>query len=315
MSTYNEMLPYLEAADYDFHFWNAMRGKSESYDRITKGNVSGTGTYAMAPVTNNKYMTVLEKESLFRQIGTTLKAYGSGYRIFAKDCDDMAQWVAEGAEIPLYDGSEDFTQIAVDSHKLAVFIKTDEDFIRDASFDFEGYLIQRLAKNFSRAEDNAFINGSGNDMPTGILAETGGADIGLSASALTYDDVVRLYFAVKPEYRSKGIWLMNDETALTLRTLKDANGNYIWNHSNDTILGKKVCVSEFMPNAETGSKPIAFGDFSYYWIIGRRPVSVRAITEKFVVFDQIGHLAVEYLDGKLVRPEAIKVIQMADSVT
>lgn len=31
MSTYNEMLPYLEAADYDYHFWNAMRGKSESY--------------------------------------------------------------------------------------------------------------------------------------------------------------------------------------------------------------------------------------------------------------------------------------------
>ena len=35
--------------------------------------------------------------------------------------------------------------------------------------------------------------------------------------------------------------------------------------------------------------------------------------EKFVVYDQIGYLAFEFLDGKLVRKEAIKVIQMADA--
>ena len=310
MSTYNEMIPYIENGDYDYHFWNAMRGREKSYEHLSKGNVIGTGTYAMAPVSNNKYMAAVEKESLFRRIGTTIKAYGSGYRIFAKDCDDLAKWVPEGGEIPIYDGINDFTKKTVDSHKLAVFIKTDEDFVQDASFDFENYLIGRLAKNFGRAEDNAFINGTGKDMPTGILAENGGADVGVTTAALTYDDVVKLYFSVKPEYRRKGIWLMNDETALTLRTLKDSSGNYIWNHANDTILGKKIIISEFMPGATSGSKPIAFGDFSYYWVIGRHPVSVRTIKEKFVVYDQIGHLAVEYLDGKLVRPEAIKVMQM-----
>ena len=103
---------------------------------------------------------------------------------------------------------------------------------------------------------------------------------------------------------------MNDETALALRTLKDEGGNYIWNHANDTILGKKVCISEFMPSVESGSKPIVFGDFSYYWIVGRRPVSVRTLVEKFAMVDCIGYLAYEFLDGKLVRPEAIKVMEM-----
>lgn len=106
---------------------------------------------------------------------------------------------------------------------------------------------------------------------------------------------------------------MNDKTALALRKLKDNDGNYLWNQANDTILGKQVIISEYMPDVETGTKPIAFGDFSYYWIVGRKPVTVRTLLEKFVLYDQIGYLAFEFLDGKLVRNEAIKVIQMADA--
>lgn len=91
------------------------------------------------------------------------------------------------------------------------------------------------------------------------------------------------------------------------------DGNYLRNQANDTILGKQVIISEYMPDVETGTKPIAFGDFSYYWIVERKLVTVRTLLEKFVLYDQIGYLAFEFLDGKLVRNEAIKVIQMADA--
>ena len=134
--------------------------------------------------------------------------------------------------------------------------------------------------------------------------------MGVATAALTYDDVVKLFFSVKPKYRRRGVWLMNDETAYALRTIKDADGNYIWNHANDTILGKKVYVSEFMPGAQSGSKPIAFGDFRYYWIVGRSPVFIRPLVEKYIHIDCIGYRAYEFLDGKLVRPEAIKVMQI-----
>ena len=42
----------------------------------------------------------------------------------------------------------------------------------------------------------------------------------------------------------------------------------------------------------------------------RAPFSLRTLTEKFVLHDQIGYLALEYLDGKLVRSDAVKVLQM-----
>lgn len=62
-----------------------------------------------------------------------------------------------------------------------------------------------------------------------------------------------------------------------------------------------------MPN--TG-KIIAFGDFSYYWIINRMSIRVRALTELYIAYHQVGYLAHEYLDAKLIRSEAIKVLQI-----
>ena len=103
---------------------------------------------------------------------------------------------------------------------------------------------------------------------------------------------------------------MNDETAMTLRKLKDENGNYLWNHNSDTILGNPVVISEFMPCAGSEKKPVAFGDFSYYWVIDRRPVTMRPIVVRFAINDQIGYIAYEFLDGKLVRQQAIKVLRV-----
>lgn len=77
-----------------------------------------------------------------------------------------------------------------------------------------------------------------------------------------------------------------------------------------TILGKKVVISEFMPDAENGNKPIAFGDFSYYWIVDRKATSISTLVELFAELGQIGYLAYKFLDAKLIRKEAIKVIQM-----
>ena len=310
MKTYSEMLPYIEGRDYENHFWNAMRGKPGHKEFIAKGAESVTGAFTLTPKGQDKYMTAIKQESLFRNLATDIQVYDHDYRIKTVCSEDVAVWVPEGGTIPLSDGMGDFGDITLASHKLAAFLKLEDTLVRDPFFKIEDYLVKRLAKNFGRAEDNGFINGNGENMPTGILAETGGAEVGVTTNALTYDDVIKLFFSVKPEYRKNGTWLMNDETALALRTLKDDAGQPIWNQSNDTILGRKVYISEFMPGAESGSKPIAFGDFSYYWIVRRRPVSVRTLTEQFAMVECVGYLAYEFLDGKLIRPEAIKVMQM-----
>lgn len=42
-------------------------------------------------------------------MATVIRAYGSDYTLYAKDTDDLAQFVEEGGLIPVYDGIDDFT--------------------------------------------------------------------------------------------------------------------------------------------------------------------------------------------------------------
>ena len=313
MTVFNEKEYLIGTAEYGANFWNAMRGIQHAYDKIHGGANGNTGGYALPSGSNEKLQKAITQESLFRRMATVIKAYNGASRIFAKDCSDIAAWVPEGGSIPLQDGVNDFTRYAVDSHKLAVFVKLDDDFVHDAAFSVEDYLTERLAKNLAKSEDKGFVLGTGEHMPVGILDDTAGAKTGVTTSALCFDDVLRLYHSLDKEYRKNAVWLMNDETALTLRMVKDSAGNYLWNPSDNTILGKPVVISYDMPYVGAGAKPIVFGDFSYYWIIDRSPVSIQALKELFVTLDQVGYLATEFLDGKLIRRDALKALKISEA--
>lgn len=172
-----------------------------------------------------------------------------------------------------------FTRKRIECHRLAIIERLDVDFTSDISFDIEKYLIKVFAKRFGKSEEDAFINGSGVQMPTGILHDTDGAQTGVTADTITFDKVMELFFSVAPDYRKNGVWVMNDETACALHKLKDADGNYLWNQNSNTIMGKEVYISNAMPSIGAGAKPIAFGDFSYYWIVNSAPISVRTLQE------------------------------------
>ena len=58
----------------------------------------------MPNAAQNKFADALKKHSVFRNIATVINAYNVSYRILARDTTDLAQWVPENGEIPLYDG-------------------------------------------------------------------------------------------------------------------------------------------------------------------------------------------------------------------
>ena len=296
----------VESTTYKNEFWDKMmKGYSASQDTLVKGNI-GNGMFILPYDSNKKYNDIINCESIFRIIGTNIKTKDSDHDIWISDSDDTAEWSSNGLE-EIKNVVNDFNKKRIECHALSIISRMDEDIVHDAQFDIEDCLIKQFAKSFGKAEENAFINGTGDKMPTGILNDTDGAEVGTTTSKLTFDDVISLYFSVKSEYRTKGSWLMNDEIAKTLYTLKDADGNYLWNHNTNTIMGRPVFVINAMPSI---GKIIAFGDFSYYWIVTRMPISARSIQELFVANQQVGYLAQEYLDGKLIRNDAIKVLQL-----
>lgn len=260
--------------EYHSHFWDYLMGK-EGHEPFLDLGRNTTGAYVPPTTSSKKFEDKLKAESLFRQLATVHYAPNGPSSILVKVNTDSAEWVAPGGAINAYDAINDFSTYKLNDHKLAVIMLLDASFLHDNRYIFESYVTDRLVKDFSHAEERGFINGTGKDMPTGILAENGGAEVGVTANAITYENVIKLFFSAKPEYRKNGVWMMSSETALAIRSLTDAAGQPIWNHINDTILGKKVYISEYMPGAKAGNKPIAFGDFSFYWIVEHSDMTVQ----------------------------------------
>ena len=87
-----------------------------------------------------------------------------------------------------------FSQINLDAHKLHVAVKVTEELLYDNAFQLENYIIEEFYKALANAEEDAFINGNGTGKPLGILAASGGAEVGVttaSATAITADEVIK----------------------------------------------------------------------------------------------------------------------------
>ncbi len=66
-------------------------------------------------------------------------------------------------------GTPQVDRISIPLHELSALPKASQRLLDDSAFDVEGWLAQRIADKFSRAEAAAFIAGDGIDKPTGFL--------------------------------------------------------------------------------------------------------------------------------------------------
>ena len=303
----------LTTETYSRAFWNSMRSKNTDCSILEEAANLANGSYCLPEASADEYAAALAKENLFRRMATFVRATTSGGRIITSDTPVDADWVGEGGTVP--EAELMANRIALEEHKLACISVLDSNFVHDTGFNISDYLTRDFARIFGKAEEDAFLNGDGIGKLKGVLHATEGADVGVTAALtadIAFDEIHSLYFSLEPEYRSNAVWVMNDETALALRDLKDSTGNYLWRGASDALLGKPVIISNHMPSAASSAKPVVFGDFKYYWVVERQPLSVRALHEKYSFADKIGYFGMEILDGCLIRSEAIKALQMAE---
>lgn len=292
---------------YNRAFNKVLRGRASVTDTpdLVEGYVDRVDSYYLPTGFNGSFEDLITNANPFRKYGTIVKTFSSDATIKAFASKTSAELLPDGKGVSW---SDDVAKdIFVHSYKIASGTKMSAEIAKDLKFDIGKYLYKEWAGAFASIEENLFINGSGNFEPMGILASS---ETGVTAEALTYDDVVGLFFSLKPQYRKRAVWIMNDKTAHILRTLKDSNGNYLWNHSDNTILGRPVEYSEFMPDSESGNKPIAFGDLTYYWVLERQSAMVKVLSEMFVHEGNLGYIVNERVDGKLIRPEAVKSLEI-----
>lgn len=306
--------------EYRKAFWNAMRTRAgEGLDPTVKNALKiGTdseGGYLVPDEFERTLVEALEDENIFRRLAKVITTASGDRKIPVVASKGTASWIDEEGTIPESDDS--FGQVSIGAYKLGTMIKVSEELLNDSVFQLEPYISREFARRIGNKEEEAFFIGDGSGKPTGILAATGGAQLGVTtagATAITLDEVLDLFYSLKAPYRNKSVFIMNDSTVKAIRKLKDGQGQYLWQPSiqagtPDTILNRPLYTSSYVPAIEAGAKTIAFGDFSYYWVADRQGRVFKRLNELYAVTGQVGFVATQRVDGKLILPEAIKVLQ------
>lgn len=305
------------ADEYRKAFWNVMRSKNPRFDVVNALQVGtdSEGGYLVPDEFERTLVQALEEENIFRKLAKIIQTSSGDRKIPIVTTHGSASWLDEEQLYP--ESDEVFGQTSIGAYKLGTFIKVSDELLNDSVFDLESYISSEFARRIGHKEEEAFFVGDGTGKPTGIFAATGGAQVGVTsagATAITVDEVLDLFYSLKSPYRKNAVWVMNDSTVKAIRKLKDGQGQYLWQPSltagtPDTILNRPVYTSAYVPTIAAGAKTIAFGDFGYYWIADRQGRSFKRLNELFATTGQVGFMATQRVDGKLILPEAIKVLQ------
>ena len=302
--------------EYKAAFWRTMRAKSVPHEVLNalQVGVESEGGYLAPDEYQRTLIEALEEQNIFRQLAHVISTSSGDRKIPVVASKGTASWIDEEAAYPESDDS--FGQVSIGAYKLATMLKVSEELLNDSVFDLPSYIAREFARRIGAAEEEAFFTGNGTGKPTGILNATGGAETGVtaaSATAITMDEVMDLYYSLRAPYRRNAVFIMNDSTVKAIRKLKNGNGDYLWQPSltagqPDTLLGRPVYTSSYMPAIAAGNKTILFGDLGYYWVADRQGRSFKRLNELYAATGQVGFLASQRVDGKLVLAEAVKVL-------
>lgn len=304
--------------EYKRAFWNGMRNKMsyEVQNALSIGTDS-EGGYLVPDEYERKLVQSLEDEVFFRSLANVIKTSSGDRKIPIVTSKGEAAWIDEGGQFPESDDS--FGQTSIGAYKLATMIKVSDELLNDSVFNIENYISKEFARRIGTKEEEAFFVGDGKGKPEGLF---GSADLGVTAATvnITFDDVMDLFYSLRAPYRKKATWLLNDSTVKAIRKLKDGNGNYIWQPSvrdgePDRILNRPYRTSIYVPELADGNRVMAFGDYSYYWIADRQGRSFKRLNELYATTGQVGFLACERVDGKLILSEAVKTLEIKAKTT
>ena len=298
---------------YKEDFGRHLRGKAPIHNVLSESS-DQDGGYLVPEEFENDIVTGLDAANVIRSIAKVITTQNDR-KIPVAVGHSVANWTPENGAFT--ESNPTFGQKQIDAFKLTDLIRVSVELLQDSAFPLEQYIANEFARAFGAAEEEAFCVGSGSGQPTGIFTANGG-QVGVTAAAnnaITADELINLVYALKSPYRRNAAFLMNDVTISAIRKLKDGNGVYLWQPSlqagePDKLLGYDLYTTPYAPTMAAGAYTVAFGDFQNYWIGDRAGRTVQRLNELYATNGQIGYVATERVDGKVILAEGIQLLKM-----
>ena len=273
---------------------------------------AGSGNFIVPDTFEQKLVKGLTEKSLIRKLRTVMKT-NTKMRIPTIISDGEAAWIPENEPVQFSEAV--YGEIVLDAYKLAHKVVVSDEMLEDANFDVEDYIRQLFVESVSAAEELALFIGDGNGKPTGLLHQTSVGWVSEKAGDITYDDILNLIHSVKSPYRKNAVLVMSEDAITKLLSIIHYHGNSPWDVSlkdgtSKTLFGYPVYTTNYLDRVLPGTKPVLFGDFSYFWIGERGKRSVKRLVERYADTGQVAYITSERIDAKLVLPEAVKSLEV-----
>jgi len=234
-----------------------------------------------------------------------------------------ASWVGEMGTSPA-DQNPKLGMLNIPAHQMQVVLSETAQILEDASINIEQWLGEEGGEAFGNLEGAAFVSGNGVAKPRGILTYAAGTGDGqiqqvVSGTAATIADadggvngLIAMTYALKAAYAKNGKFILNRLTTGSVRKLKDANKQYIWQPglggSPATILGYAYEEDDNMPVEGANNLVVAFGDFKKaYKIVDRLGMS--AIRDPYTSKPDVEFLFRRRVGGAVEIFEALKLLK------
>ena len=275
---------------------------------------AGSGNFIVPDTFEQKLVKGLTEKSVLRKLCTVLKT-NTTMRIPTIIADGEATWIPENEPVQFSEAV--YGEIVLDAYKLAHKVIVSDEMLEDAQFDVEDYIRQLFVESVSAAEELALFIGDGNGKPTGLLHQANVGWVSEKTGDITYDDILNLIHSVKSPYRKNAVLVMSEDAITKLLSIIHYHGDSPWDVSlkdgtTKTLFGYPVYTTNYLDRVLPGTKPVLFGDFSYFWIGERGKRSVKRLIERYADTGQVAYITTERIDAKLVLPEAIKSLEIKE---
>lgn len=263
-------------------------GLSDDERKALQVGVDPDGGWTVDPDTTGRTVQLVRETSPLRQYASVAAISGNEYEGLY-DLDDVGYgWVGETGD-RTETSTPQFKRWRIEAHEMYAMPAATQRMLDDANFGVEEWLARKTASRFTRAENTAFVSGTGVDQPRGFLTYPAGTtnpgqiaqlatgvNGGFAATPDGADKLISMIHKLKAPYRANGVFAMNRTTMEGVRLLKDSNGRMLWQPSiaagqPSTLLSYPVASFEDMPDyTTTDALAIAFADWSeFYQIVDR----------------------------------------------
>lgn len=198
-------------------------------------------------------------------------------------------------------------------------VRISNELLQDGAIDVASHVAKALAARIGRTVNRHLTVGTGVNQPEGIVtaAVKSGAVTTASATAVAFEELVKLQHSIDAAYRGNAKWMLNDAAIAKFRGMRDGDNTLIWRPGMElgapsTLLGKAYVTNKYMDDTFATGKVVAlYGDFKAYMTRRAKDIFVRRLEERYADFDQTAFIGLARFDGGLLDTSAVKALKLA----